>query len=187
MRAAFKKRYKNSVSLISRRQRKPHLVLLTTTSALGRSSIYNRVKFRDRTVFRSVGFTDGWGEFHFSDGVYDKLTAFAQKHCEPTAKQTKWGKGFRNRRELVRKALKTLSFPQDMLHHGIKREVFVAPLTWNSRGFLRGSAKNPRYHRMPFSSVVRFWRKRWLLPRVERDISYKSFDKGDWLLWGTSK
>jgi hypothetical protein len=187
VRAAFKKRYKNSVSLISRRRRKPHLVLLTTTSALGRSSIYNRVKFRDRTVFRSVGFTDGWGEFHFSDGVYDKLTAFAQKHCEPTAKQTKWGKGFRNRRELVRKALKALSFPQDMLHHGIQREVFVAPLTWNSRGFLRGSAKSPRYHQMPFSSVVRFWRKRWLLPRVERDASYKCFDKRNWLLWSELK
>jgi hypothetical protein len=187
VRAAFEKRYTNSVSIISRKRRKPHLVLVTTTSALGRSSIYNRVKFRDRKVFRSVGFTDGWGEFQFSNGVYDKLTTFARRHCAPTAKQKQWGKGFRNRRELVRKALKALSLSQDLLNHGIKREVFVAPLTWNARGFLRGYTDSPRYHDMPFSSVVRFWRKRWLLPRAKYDMSYRLFDKRDWLLWTKSK
>jgi hypothetical protein len=187
VRAAFKERYKNNVSIISRKRREPHLVLLTTTSALGRSSLYNRVRFRDRKVFRSVGFTDGWGEFQFSDGVYDKLTTFARTHCTPTAKQKKWGNGFRNRRELVRKALMELSLSQDLLNHGIKREVFVAPLTWNSRGFLRGCAQNPRYYNVPFSSVVRFWRRRWLLPRAGREESYKTFDKRDWLLWSKSK
>ena len=128
VRHAFAARYGNRKTLISGKKRKPHLALITTTSALGRSSIYNRVKYRKRLVMKSVGFTNGWGEFHFSNGVYDDLSEFAGKHCAPTAKNEVWGAGFRNRRELVRKALAKLGFPQEMLNHGIKRELFIAPL-----------------------------------------------------------
>src|SRR5207247_10687628 len=141
------------------KKREPHLVLLTTTSALGRSSRYNRSKFRDRTVFERVGFTGGWGEFHFSDGVYERLTGFANEHCVPTAKQEKWGSGFRNRRELVRKALSMLGFSQDLLNHGIQREIFIAPLAKNAREFLRGEHKRPGYYTMPFKDAAAFWKQ----------------------------
>jgi hypothetical protein len=86
VRKAFAKRYGNRVSVISGRKREPYLVLITTTSALGRSSLYNRVKIGRRVVFESVGFTGGWGEFHFSDGVYEDISEFARKCCVPTAK-----------------------------------------------------------------------------------------------------
>jgi len=46
VRDAFAVRYGNRKTLISGKKRKPHLALITTTSALGRSSIYNRVKYR---------------------------------------------------------------------------------------------------------------------------------------------
>ncbi|MCW5553341.1 MAG: DUF4338 domain-containing protein [Verrucomicrobiae bacterium] len=183
VRRAFAKRYGNRASLISRRKREPHLVLITTTSALGRSSLYNRVKVGKRLVFESVGFTGGWGEFHFSDGVYEDISEFARKRCVPTAKQAKWGNGFRNRRELVRKALAKLGFTQDMLNHGIQREVFVAPLASNAREFLRGEHPRPRYHRLSFARAVKYWRERWLLPRAERDASFREFDSAEWRLW----
>jgi len=187
VRKAFRLRYENSVSLILGKQREPHLALLTTTSALGRSSVYNRVKFRGRTVFRRVGFTGGWGEFHFANGVYDRLAKFAAKNCTPTAKQEKWGSGFRNRRELVRKTLQSLDFSPDMLNHGIQREVFVIPLARNTRGYLRGNARAPHYYHLSFESAVRFWKHRWLHSRAQRDTSYKFFDKLDWLLWSKAK
>jgi hypothetical protein len=187
VREAFAHRYKNRLSLISGKRRAPHLVLVTTTSALGRSSIYNRVKVGDRLVFHSVGFTSGWGEFHFSDGVYDDLSEFARKHCHPTAKQEKWGKGFRNRRELVRKALAKLGFSQQMLNHGIQREVFVAPLARNAREFLRGEDSRPEYWDFPFAAAVAHWRQRWLLQRAERDTSFREFDPDDWRLWRQRK
>jgi hypothetical protein len=187
VRKAFRLRYESSVSLILGKQREPHLALLTTTSALGRSSVYNRVKFRGRTVFRRAGFTSGWGEFHFANGVYDRLADFAAKNCTPTAKQDKWGSGFRNRRELVRKALQSLDFSPDMLNHGIQREVFVIPLARNTRGYLRGRARAPHYYHLSFESAVRFWKHRWLHSRAQRDISYKFFDKLNWLLWSKPK
>ena len=138
IRQAFTLRYANRQSLIAEKTREPHLALVTTASALGRSSLYNRVRVRSRTVFERVGFTDGWGEFHFSEGVYERLTDFANEHCVPTAKKEKWGSGFRNRRELVRKALAKLGFSESLLHHGIQRELLVAPLAVNARKFLRG-------------------------------------------------
>ena len=184
VRDAFAARYGNRTTLISGKKRKPHLALITTTSALGRSSIYNRVKYRKRLVMQSVGFTNGWGEFHFSNGVYEDLSEFAGKHCAPTAKNEVWGAGFRNRRELVRKALAKLGFPQEMLNHGIKRELFVAPLATNARRFLRKEVDTPRYFNLPFKKAVRFWRERWLLPRAERDSSFRDFDSKEWRLWG---
>lgn len=183
VRNAFASQYGSRVSLISRRKREPHLVLITTTSALGRSSLYNRVKVGGRLVFESVGFTGGWGEFHFSDGVYEELSEFARERCVPTAKQENWGSGFRNRRELVRKALAKLGFTQDLLHHGIQREVFVVPLASNARKFLRGEAPRPRYYRFLFAEAVKIWRERWLLPRAERDASFRDFDSSEWRLW----
>lgn len=187
VRQAFAKRYGNRVSLISGRKREPHLVLITTTSALGRSSLYNRVKLGKRRVFESVGFTGGWGEFHFSNGVYEDLSQFARQRCVPTAKQEKWGNGFRNRRELIRKALAKLGFTQDLLNHGIQREVFVVPLASNAREFLRGHDPRPRYHSLPFAQAVKFWRERWLLPRVERNASFRDFESSEWRLWRKPK
>jgi hypothetical protein len=183
VRDAFAARYGRRRTLISGKMRKPHLALITTTSALGRSSLYNRVKYRKRLVMQSVGFTNGWGDFHFSNGVYDDLSEFAGKHCTPTAKNEGWGKGFRNRRELVRKALTQLGFPRSMLNHGIKRELFVAPLAVNARRFLRNEVGTPRYFNLPFKKAVKFWRDRWLLPRAERDTSFLDFDKESWRLW----
>jgi len=182
VREAFALRYGNRRTVISKKK-KPHLTLITTTSALGRSSIYNRVRYHKRLVMESVGFTNGWGEFHFSNGVYEELSEFASLHCSPTAKNGVWGVGFRNRRELVRKALSKLGFPQEMLNHGIKRELFVTPLALNTRSFLRGQAEKPLYFNRPFERAVEFWRERWLLPRAERDLSYRDFDPEEWRLW----
>lgn len=183
VREAFRARYAGRRAILSGRKREPHLVLITTTSALGRSSIYNRLKIGPRLAFRSAGFTGGWGEFHFSDGVYEKLSDFAREHCEPTAKKEGWGKGFRNRRELVRKALAELGFSENMLNHGIQRELFVIPLARNARGFLRGKTDTPSYYKMPFAKIVRFWKKRWLMPRSERNNSWREFKNSEWLLW----
>lgn len=187
VRKAFVHRYKNRVSLISGKKREPHLVLITTTSALGRSSLYNRVKFKKRLVFESVGFTEGWGEFHFSDGVYEDISKFARERCVPTAKQRKWGRGFRNRRELVRKALIKLGISQEMLKHRIQREIFVAPLASNARAFLCGEDPRPRYQRLSFLRATEFWIERWLLPRADRDNSFRDFDSQEWRLWNNRK
>ena len=51
---AFRARYAGRRAILSERNVN-RIVILTTTSALGRSSIYNRIRFRQRFVFRSAG------------------------------------------------------------------------------------------------------------------------------------
>lgn len=183
VRETFAKKYGGRSSFIRARPFDGRLVLITTTSALGRSSLYNRLTFRGRPVFLSVGFTSGSGEFHFSNGVYRDLVAFAREHCTPAAKHERWGIGWRSRRELVRAVLPKLGLSRKLVYHGVRREVFVVPLADNAAAFLRGETD----HLEPFSrsatELFSWFRERWLLPRASRDQSYRDFDPQTLRLW----
>jgi hypothetical protein len=128
VRHAFRNKYNGRESLIRQETRPPYLVLVTTTSALGRSSIYNRIRINGHQYWTSLGFTQGSGEFHFSNGVYGDIRAFVEKNCEPTAKHVAWGTGFRNKREVVRKCLSHIGLSADLIYHGIR--VRYLPRPW---------------------------------------------------------
>ncbi len=180
---AFNRKYGNHRSYIRRKPLDGRLALLTTTSALGKSSLYNRLHFRGKPVFLSVGFTRGSGDFHFANGLYDGLRHFASEHCEPTAKHTRWGSGFRNRRELIRKALPLLGLSRDLQYHGVQREIFLAPLAENTAEFLRGEHQRLRAHGRSVAELFTWFRERWLLSRALRDQSYQAFDAESYKLW----
>ena len=183
VRKAFYGKYSGHSSVIRRRTFAGQLVSITTASALGRSSIYNRLTFRGRKLFHSVGFTQGSGEFHFTNGLYTALYEHAVKNCAPTAKNSLWGKGFRNRREIVKKALPTLGLPSNWLYHGVKREVFVVPLAENAKQFLRGDNAEPVWYDQPVDQLFDWFRERWLLPRAEWDTRYLKFERDSFRIW----
>lgn len=185
VRMAFKRKYRNTKTVISNREFNGQLYMITTQSALGRSSIYNRLRFRDQLVLRSVGYTAGFGEFHFSNGLYADLSAYAQRYCEPSAKAGAWGSGFRNRREVIRKALVSLGLPTDWNHHGVRREVFVAPLAANTKNLLLGKARRGRWLYPQADELAAWWAERWLTPRVERCPDFQEFRREDYRLWDT--
>ncbi|MEZ5531605.1 MAG: DUF4338 domain-containing protein [Steroidobacteraceae bacterium] len=180
---AFRKKYGGGRAFISGKPLDGRLALLTTTSALGRSSLYNRLSHLGQPVFRSLGFTSGSGEFHFGNGFYDDLRRLAETHCDATAKHGRWGIGFRNRRELVRKALPLLGLSRELVYHGVRREIFAAPLASNSLEFLRGEHQRLRPHAPIAAELFAWFRKRWLLPRAARDGAYASFDPDSYRLW----
>jgi hypothetical protein len=183
VRHAFKRKYGGTRSLIRRKIHDGRLALITTASALGRSSIYNRLRFGDRLLYQSVGFTKGSGEFHFSNGLYGAITKFAEKHCEPTAKQERWGTGFRNRREVIKKCLPALGLSSDWVYHGIEREVFVVPLARNTREFLQGRHTRLLWYRQSESELFEYFRDRWMLPRASWDERFRSWTKDEWVIW----
>lgn len=183
IRHAFKQKYEGTRSLIKRKVHDGNLALVTTTSALGRSSLYNRLRLAEGLLYERVGFTQGSGEFHFSNGIYDAMAQFVQEHCEPTAKQERWGTGFRNRREVIRKCLPALGLSSDWLYHGVEREVFVAPLAHNTRAFLRGECSELKWRCHSVEDIFCYFRKRWLLPRAERNQQFKSWSPTNWVLW----
>lgn len=183
VRAAFRKKYSGKQSLIRKETRPPYLVLVTTTSALGRSSIYNRIRINGRHYWTSLGFTQGSGEFHFSNGVYGDMRAYVEKHCTPTAKQAAWGTGFRNKREVIRKCLSTIGLPADLIYHGIRREIFAAPLGSHALPFLNGQVQDPCFHDWPASELAEAFKERWLVARATRKPEYREYRREQYRLW----
>ena len=185
VREAFLRKYSGNSSVIRQRTLPSQLVSLTTASALGRSSIYNRLKFRGREIFHSVGYTQGSGEFHFANGLYAALHNYAVQHCEPTAKHVHWGTGFRNRREIVKKCLPRLGYSTDWLYHGVKREVFVIPLAENARQVLRGEEIEPVWYDQSADELFEWFRDRWLLRRAKWDHRFSEFERDSYRIWST--
>lgn len=183
VRNAFREKYEGAKSLIRQDIRPPYLVLVTTTSALGRSSVYNRISIDGRRYWTSLGFTQGSGEFHFSNGVYGDIRAYVEKHCEPTAKNVAWGTGFRNKREVILKCLSKIRLSSELLYHGIRREIFAAPLGCDALRFLEGTAPTPRFYDQPASELFEVFRERWLIARAERKPEYREYSREQYRLW----
>jgi len=179
VRDVFKQRYTGRPSMLKKIVREPHLVLLTTTSALGRSSLYNRLTFNGQKAFISVGFTEGWGHFHFSNGTFELVKAYLKEIGDPVVEQYKYGGGPNWRFRVIKKCLIHLGLSPNLLRHGIKREVFVAPLAANAREFLLGKEKEPLYYHRSVESIFAYFRERWLLPRAARDQRFRDFHRED--------
>ena len=183
VREAFRRKYEGRASLIQGRKLPGQIALITTTSALGRSSLYNRLALDGRLAFERVGHTKGFGEFHFSNGVYDSMAEFAKANSAATAKHVSWGGGFRNRREVVQKTLAKLEISQDWRNHGINREIYAAPLARNTYRFLRGKGSQLEYYNQSKIQLFEWYRERWLLPRSKNDKRYKNWQPSEWALW----
>jgi len=183
VREAFRSSYSGRSSRIRRRPLDARLALVTTSSALGRSSLYNRIRHDGRTMYQALGFTRGSGEFHFANGDYRHIFQYAMKYCDATERKSRWGLGFRNRREVVRKALSKLGLSKDCLFHGIEREVFAVPLARNTREFLRGEHSKLLWHGYAAADLFAAFRERWLLARAERDQRYRDWHPEQWRLW----
>jgi len=183
VRKIFQLKYGDRRSLIQGRSLDANLALITTTSALGRSSLYRRITFDGRLIYQSVGFTSGSGEFHFANGIYRTICEYATQHCQPTAKHRQWGTGFRNRRETVRKCLASLGLSPELAYHRVKREIFVIPLAQNAREFLRGEQSTLELFQQPAEALFDWFRERWLLPRAGRDQRYLEFLPDSYTIW----
>lgn len=180
VRQVFRKRYRNSKSEILGRRFDGRLAMVTTASALGRSSIYNRLRLDKVDVFELVGRTEGYGHFHLANGTFEKAKVLLELAGDDEAKKYRFGSGPNYRIRVARRALELLGFPGELLRHGIRREVYVAPLAKNAQAFLRGEASNLMWHHRPLTEIIEFWRDRWLLPRAKRDARYRDFDSHAW-------
>ena len=180
IREIFRRRYGNSTSIIRQRKLQGRLAMVTATSALGKSSIYNRLRFGGADVFRPLGLTEGYGHFHLANGTFKQLRSLLTLSGDDESMRYKFGSGPNYRIRVARKALELLDLPPDLLRHGIRREVYVAPLAHNTAAFLRGEAKNLRWYHRPLEPLVRYWRERWAIPRSQRDLSYRAFNANAW-------
>ncbi|MFC6566522.1 Druantia anti-phage system protein DruA [Actinoplanes utahensis] len=187
VRQAFELRYSHRQTLITQRDPNAQLALVTTSSALGRSSIYNRLTRPDGTLaFLPTGYTEGTGDFHLSGSIYDELAqlAAAANPQKASHAHARWKEsGARNRREVIQRALHTLGLDGRQLRvHGVRRQVFLAPLMANvSDHLIKGV--DAQWITSSVSEASSYWLKRWATPRAARADSWRDFQPSDWRLY----
>ena len=175
----FVARYEGRKSGILGLVREPHLVLLTTTSAMGRSSMLNRLKRDGQPIWESLGMTMGWGHFHLGNGQFEAMADFMRQEYPDVFASYKFGGGPSWKLRVIRECLRELEIPQTALQHGVQREVFAAPLSSNWREFLQGRSQVPGFFDRSLSDLTSFFRERWLLPRAARDTRYNDVTHQD--------
>jgi Druantia protein DruA len=175
---AFGKKYSKSKGIISGQRKHAELVLVTTTSALGRSSVYNRLRLKEIQYFQSIGFTSGWGHFHVPVTLYAKIREYLKTKQHPYADNHRFGDGPNWKLRTVRAALGMLGFDSNILCHGISREVFACEFATNSRDYLGGRNKESRFETLlSMDTIADLAISRWILPRSERMPDFKLWDK----------
>jgi len=173
----FQRKYGNSKSIIRKRDIKPRLVLLTTSSALGKSSIYDRLKLNGELLFQKVGETQGYGHFHIPDKLFYELRNYLSQIEHPYATGYKYGQGANWRFRVIRKAFSEIGLNPDFLSHGVKREVYMIPLAKNSKNYLIGKSKRAYFTSKTAEEISKLCKQRWIIPRSQRDKRYLDVKK----------
>jgi hypothetical protein len=182
---AFADKYKDRPGIISEEKKNPKLALLTVTSALGRSSLYNRLRIRGLFDFQFIGKTEGWGHFQVPDDIFYDMRRLLQLEDHTYASGHQFGQGPNWRMRVVRVALQRMGLDQDLLRHGIAREVYAAPLASNWRECLCGQSTTYQIKRPSADEIGRRAVERWLRPRANRFPDYQHWTRAaTWKLLG---
>jgi hypothetical protein len=181
IRKNFRNKYGGRETRISNEVFDGKLAAITTASALGKSSMYDRIKIPGGSEFIHVGWSKGSGEFQFYNGAYEEIFKLA-RDSSLKLKNPKWGSGVRNRRTVIRNGLRMLGLPPDLLYHSVKRELFIVPTGVDSFRFLRGETKKVRYHNIREAEIADYAIGRWVIPRSERRKEYLDFKKEQYSL-----
>lgn len=175
VREAYARKYKDCVTLIRGRRLEPELFFITTTSAFGKSSLYNRLKYNGEVVALALGYTRGSGSFHIPEELYRGILEFLERKGVDTARG--YGHGPSRKLKLLSLGLEYLGLPK-FEYHGIKREFYLFPLVKNLKEIIHEHQK-PVWHDRPFEKLEDYWKERWAQPRAKRNHKWKNFNTSD--------
>src|ERR1017187_8485702 len=109
----FSKTCGKTTGIISGQQKKARLLAVTTSSSMGRSSVYNRLKLDGTEYFSPIGYTGGWGHFHIPDSLFSDLRDYLREIGHSYADLHCYGEGPNWRMRSTRAALEALGFKDD--------------------------------------------------------------------------
>ncbi len=173
----FSKAYGGTRGIISKQEKKARLLAITTSSSMGRSSVYNRLKLGGVEYFKSIGYTGGWGHFHIPDSLFLDLRDYLRHIDHSYADCNRFGQGPNWRLRTTRAALAALGFKEDMLRHGIQREVFFCQLASNATKLLHSGEGRPNLTSLfTAEEVSKLAIERWIVPRALRRPEFKAWE-----------
>lgn len=178
----FADKYGGTRGIISKKKKLAQLVCVTTTSALGRSSVYNRLKLGSTSYLQSIGFTLGYGHFQIPDELFAEMRRYLRRRHNKYAKGHKFGNGPNWRLRVVRRVLEYLKLNPELMRHNMKREIFICPIATNAYKVLRGKNLRPRFtDLLSVAEIGDAARQRWLVPRAERRPEFRLWRREDTL------
>lgn len=172
--------YGDTRGIISKEEKHARLLAVTTSSSMGRSSVYNRLKLCGVEYLRPIGYTGGWGHFHIPDRLFTELRDYLRSIRHDYADMHKYGEGPNWRLRTTRAALDSLGFKDDMLRHGIQRQVFMSTLADNTLDILKSGEGTPVLTSLLSANAISEAAiSRWMAPRALRRPEYQSWSPDD--------
>ncbi len=176
VRDLFKKKYASSVGVISQEAKHARLIAVTTSSSLGKSSVYNRLKLDNQSYFRPLGYTEGFGHFQIPQTLFEEMRRYLKSINHPYADGNVFGTGPNWRLRTIRACLDDIGISSNVLQHNLKREVFICPLASNYREVLQGTQQQVSWAGLlSVAEISKQAVQRWMLPR--------SLNRYEWRLW----
>lgn len=186
---AFDQRYGSRIGEISGRSKNPRLALVTVTSALGRSSLYNRLSLKapadphgQRAILVEairLGETLGYGHFHLTDALFGEVRDLLRAKGHPYADGNRFRQGPNWRMRVVRAGLIELGIDPERMRHGVAREVIAIPRAANAVRYLAGDDQAPKMRTPTVTELGTAARERWIVPRAARRSEYQSIRSED--------
>ena len=172
IRQAYWRAYGNSVTTQLKEKVPQPLIAITTASAFGRSSIYNRLRFKDTLLAEPIGYTKGYGTIHL-----ERLYPLMADWLKMTGQHVPagFGNGPKVRWQNIMRTLLGLGVARDCLAHGIQRQVFILPLVRNLADVCQNAAIADPID-FDDEAWTQYWLERWCGPRVLRNPEWKAVD-----------
>lgn len=178
----FTKTYGDTVGIISGENKHARLLAVTTSSSMGRSSVYNRLKLDNIQYFQPLGYTQGWGHFHIPDNLFLDLREYLRKIDHKYSDHYRFGQGPNWRLNCTKAAINLLGFKANLLRHGIKREVYYTNLATNSNSILLTGKGKPKLSTLlKVKQISDYSKERWIIPRSYRRPEYQEWVNSDLL------
>ncbi len=158
----------------------PRLALITVTSALGRSSMYNRVKLPGIVELRRLNSpTSGWGHFQIPHDIFVDMRRLLSLANHRYSSGHHFGDGPNWRLRTIREALTKLGLSTEILQHGVSRDVFVMPLAANWESYLKLETDECELQRPDVNEIASAAKARWIMPRARRISKWAKWDEED--------
>ncbi|WP_040259246.1 Druantia anti-phage system protein DruA [Pseudomonas massiliensis] len=176
----FATAYGATTGIISQEEKQARLMAVITTSSMGRSSVYNRLKLDGTEYLKSIGYTGGWGHFHIPDWLFLELRDYLRHIDHTYADHHGYGQGPNWRLRTTRAALKALGFKDDLMRHGIQREVFICQLAANATKILQTGKGKPDIRSLQtVKQIAGLALDRWVIPRGANVPDYRRWRSSD--------
>jgi len=172
LRAVYRAKYEDRVTRMAGRRISGDLLFVTTSSAFGRSSIYNRLTYEGTPVFERIGYSSGYGSFHIPEPLYLRLMALLERRGIDVRRG--YGSGPSRRLKLIKRAARELGLGE-IHNHGIQRELFLIRHARNIEDVIT-KRETPVFRDAPLDALAAYWRCRWAVPRSQRRSDWRTFD-----------